>query len=136
MDNVREFFGLFLILAFTAMLPAFVNTCPSCPGASLPKKVLTTSVSVFSGTINTAHSQNVTTDEHDAVLHTYDVLATTTWVGLGKQSGQLSLPRLNSTARCAAATGQAEQTALFLVVGPQNQQPLFWTCLPPLRGRL
>lgn len=130
MDQVREFIGLFLILAFTAMLPGVVNTCPNCIGTDLPTAILATSVSVFSGTIDSAQVRQASSNGTDTTLHTYDVTAKATWIGLGKQSAQLSLPRIKSPAGCASISGQPNRTTLFLVVGAKNQNPLFWFCLP------
>lgn len=111
------------------MLPGFVKTCPTCIGANFPTIVLSTAVSVFSGRVEAVQEQIVFADGQETTLHTYDVVAETTWVGIGRQtSADVSLPSLNPPRRCTPAAAESVQTSIFFVIGPQNANPYFWTC--------
>ena len=129
MDQAKELFGLILILAFTALMPAFIPTCPNCPGANLPTRLTVTSISLFTGTVDSVTSKPVTIDGRAGRLTVYDVSAEATWIGLGQQSADLALPRVNSNRGCLFSAGKPTQRSLFLVIGPPHGAPDFWVCL-------
>lgn len=129
MDQAKELFGLILILAFTALMPGFVKTCPNCIGANLPTKISSTSIILFSGSVESVESKPVTIDEEAGTLTTYDVRATMTWLGWGKQSADLQLSRVNSNRGCLFSAGNNMHSGLFFVIGPPHDTPYLWVCL-------
>lgn len=123
MEQAKELFGLFLLLAFMLIFPGMVSLC-DCKASQVPRAIAKSSIAVFSGQIHTIEAQPVQFEDQIAVRTTYHVQSVKGWLFKGAQTAEYYLPRLNSADVCH----ETQNSYLFVVIGPANGSPYFWDC--------
>ena len=123
MEQTKELFGLFLLLAFMLIFPGMVSLC-DCHFAPVPKVIATSSVAVFSGQVQSVETKSVLLEDQAVVRTTYSVQPNQRGVFIGAQPNTYQLPRLHSADTCH----DSQTSYLFVVIGPAYDSPYFWDC--------
>lgn len=126
MEQAKEFFGLFLLSAFMLIFPGMVSLC-DCQVPRITRALAISSVSIFSGQVQSIEEKSVLFNNQTALRTTYLVQPSQRWITIGSQAADYhlyQLPRLHSADACSETQGNY----LFVVVGPAHEPPYAWNC--------